>query len=91
MNMDATMKKKLQAVLDRVKEPETNMSVANLGLVERIRHSPERKTLTIFTNPVKPAPACCSITAGLLLSSTIRDLTKELEKEFPHLSVELAK
>jgi metal-sulfur cluster biosynthetic enzyme len=89
--MDSEMKKKLQAVLDRVKEPETNLSIADLGLVERIRHHPERRKLTIFTNPIRPAHACCTIIAGLLLSTTMKNLATELEKEFPELSVELAK
>ncbi len=83
------MKKRLQAVLDRVKEPETNLSLADLGLVERIRYLPRRKKLKVFLNPVRPAPACCSIMSGLILNTTLKNLAGALREEFPELAVEL--
>jgi len=84
------MKKKLQSVLDRVKEPETNMALSELGLVERFRFYPEQKKLSVFLNPLKPGKVCCAIISSLLLSSTIKDLMNELQKEFPDLHVERA-
>lgn len=87
--MDESMKRRLQAVLDRVKDPETDLSVADLGLVRRIRYLPEEQKLCVFLNPVRPAPACCSIMSGLLLNTTLHHLAQELRAEFPELSVEL--
>jgi len=84
------MKKRLQSVLERVKEPETNLFLSELGLVERFRYHAEQKKLTVFLNPVRPGKVCCSIIAGLLLSSTIKDLINELQKEFSDLYVEQA-
>lgn len=84
------MRQKLQAVLERVKEPETNLSIDRLGLVERIRHHPVRNRLFVFLNPLRPAPACCTIMSGLLLDSTKRSLKEELCKEFPGITVEFA-
>lgn len=82
------MKKKLQAVLERVKEPETNLAISELGLVERFRYHPEQKKLSVFINPIKPGKICCSIISSLLLSSTLKNLMNELQKEFPDLYLE---
>jgi len=88
--MDAIMKKKLQSVIERVKDPETNVAISELGLVERFRYYPEQKKLSVFLNPVRPGKVCCSIISSLLLSSTLKDLMNELQKEFPDFYLEQA-
>jgi len=88
--MDAIMKKKLQSVLERVKNPETNVAISELGLVERFRYHPKQKKLSVFLNPVRPGKVCCSLISSLLLSSTLKDLMNELKKEFPDLYLERA-
>ena len=90
MTMDSNMKKKIDAVLERVKEPESGLSIAELGLVERLRYSEKHKKLIIFTNPTKSPPGCCIIIAKLLQKATGKGLTKEFQKEFPDLSIEFA-
>ena len=84
------MKKKLQSVIERVKDPETNVAISELGLVERFRYYPEQKKLSVFLNPVGPGKVCCSIISSLLLSSTLKDLMNELQKEFPDFYLEQA-
>ena len=84
------MKKKLQSVIERVKDPETNVAISELGLVERFRYYPEQKKLSVFLNPVRPGKVCCSIISSLLLSSTLKDLMNELQKEFPDCYLEQA-
>jgi len=88
--MNTIMKKKLQSVLERVKDPETNVSISELGLVERFRYHPEQKKLSVFLNPVRPGKVCCSIISSLLLTSTLKNLMNELQKEFPDFAVERA-
>ena len=84
------MKKKLQSVIERVKDPETNVAISELGLVERFRYYPEQKKLSVFLNPVRPGKVCCSIISSLLLSSILKDLMNELQKEFPDCYLEQA-
>jgi len=84
------MKKKLQSVLERVKDPETNVAISELVLVERFRYYPEQKKLSVFLNPVRPGKVCCSIISSLLLTSTLKNLMNELQKEFPDFAVERA-
>ena len=84
------MKRKLEGVLDTVKEPETQLSIAELGLVEKISYSAEHKKLRVFLNDVNGNPhGCCTIIGSLLLSTTLDNLTEELQKEFPDLSFEI--
>jgi metal-sulfur cluster biosynthetic enzyme len=84
------MKQKIDHVLDRVKEPETGLSIAQLGLVERIRYNQEKKKLTVFSNNLQHNHHyCCTVLQGLLISGTFNALTEAFEKEFPDLSVEV--
>jgi len=87
--MEKRMIEKIDAVLDRVKEPESRLSIAQLGLVSKLRYSEKKRTLYVFTRGVKSSHHCCSmVIQGLLLSGTIKHLTEEFEKEFPDLSIE---
>ena len=88
--MDVIMKKKLQSVLERVKDPVTNVAISELRLVERFRYHPEQKKLSVFLNPVRRGKICCSIISSLLLTSILKDLMNELQKEFPDLYLEQA-
>jgi metal-sulfur cluster biosynthetic enzyme len=88
--MTSKMKQKIDAVLDRVKEPVTGLPVAQLGLVERLRYNESKRKLFVFLNAEnRRIPKCCKIIQGLLLSDIIKALTEEFNKEFPELSVEI--
>ena len=84
------MKAKIDSVLERVKEPESNLSIAQLGLVDKLRYNPTRKRLYIYTSPIRHnRKQCCTILQGLLISGTLNSLIAEFQKEFPDLAVEL--
>jgi len=87
--MKKEMIQKIDDILERVKEPESGLSIAELGLVERLRYSEKRSKLSIFTNPLETnRHYCCTIIQGLLISSTLKALSEEFQKEFPDLSIE---
>ena len=86
--MDSKMIEKIDAVLERVREPESGLSIAQLGLVERLRYSERRKKLYVFTRPIGSPPGCCIIIAKLLQTTTGEGLKREFQKEFPDLSIE---
>ena len=87
--MELEMTRKIEAVLEEVKEPESLLSIAQLGLVEKISYSAENKKLRVFLNSINPTHSCCTIIGSLLLSTTLKNLTEELQKEFPDLSIEI--
>jgi metal-sulfur cluster biosynthetic enzyme len=88
--MDSAMKVKIDRVLDTVKEPETGLSMAQLGFVQRVRYNPDRKKLIVLSCNLKPNhKSCCTVLQGLLISSTIISLTEAFQKAFPDLEVEV--
>lgn len=84
------MIKKIDAVLERVKDPESDLPISRLGLVKRIRYSEGEKKLFVFTEIYPHLPKCitCAAIATTIVSTIIRDLTVELQYEFPDLTVE---
>ena len=84
------MKEKIDQVLDTVKEPETGLTMAQLGFVERVRYNEQKKKLTVFSCNLKPNHKyCCTVIQGLLISGTINSLTDAFQKTFPELAVEV--
>lgn len=88
--MNPEMIKKIDAVLDRVKDPESGLPVSRLGVVERVRYSESLKKLYIFADFSSHMPRCsaCSAVAGLVVDRITRDLAVEFHAEFPDLDVE---
>lgn len=88
--MDAVMKEKIDRVLNTVKEPETGLTMAQLGFVERIRYIEDKQKLLIFSRNLKPNHKyCCTVMQGLLISGTVNSLTEAFQNAFPDLSVEV--
>lgn len=84
------MKEKIDRVLDTVKEPETGLTMAQLGFVERVRYNEEKKKLTVFSCNLKPnRKVCCTVMQGLLISGAHKSLTEAFQKAFPDLAVEV--
>lgn len=88
--MTPEMKSKIDAAMDRVKDPESNLPISQLGVVKRLRYNEEKKMLYVFTDFYSHLPKCvtCAAIANAIASTIIRDLHSELQKEFPHLSIE---
>lgn len=87
--MDAKMKQKIDAVLDRVTEPESGLSISRIGLVEKFRYVPAKKRLYVFRNPIGPSKGCCTILSNLLLDTTQGRLVRALEAAFPDLTIQI--
>jgi len=88
--MTPEMKSKIDSVLDRVKDPESNLPIAQLGVVKRLRYDEGKRALYVFTDFYSHLPKCvtCAAIARTIASTIIRDIKIELEKEFPDLSIE---
>jgi len=85
--MDDSMKQKIDRVLDKVKEPESGLSVGEIGLVQKLRYSASKRTLYVFRNQILPSKGCCTLISNMLLETTQKSLIEELEGAFPDLSV----
>lgn len=89
--MPPEMIEKIDRVLERVKDPESGLSIAQLGLVKRFRYREGEKKLFVFTEVYPHLPKCitCAAIAKTIVSTIFRDLTTELQREFPGLTVEI--
>ena len=88
--MDASMKEKIDTILDTVKEPETGLTMSQLGFVERIRYSEKQKKLTVFSCNLRAnQKLCCTVIQGVLISGTKNALAEAFQKAFPELAVEV--
>jgi metal-sulfur cluster biosynthetic enzyme len=88
--MDPQMTRKIGAILERVKDPESGLGIERLGIIERVRYNGEKQQMYIFTNFLGHRPNCpsCSGIALALMASIQRDLAQEFKKEFPELDIE---
>lgn len=87
--MDPEMIKRINALLDRVKDPVSGLSVSQLGIVRRVRYSEGSNTLYVFTDFESHLPDCRS---GSLIARDVaeriaRDLIVEFHLDFPGLDV----
>ena len=89
--MTPEMTKIIDSVLERVRDPASNLSIAQLGAVKKMHYAEEEKVLYIFTDLFSHMPKCvtCAALANTIIASAIiRNLTAELQKEFPGLAIE---
>ncbi|MCK5099702.1 MAG: hypothetical protein KAR45_16450 [Desulfobacteraceae bacterium] len=87
--IDDMMKQKLDTVLDTVKEPESGLSVGEIGLVQKFRYVSSKKKLYVYRNPIAPSKGCCTIMSNMLLATTQENLLDALKASFPELAIEL--
>ena len=87
--MTQTMIQKIDNVLDRVIEKESNLSVAQLGLVERIRYSEKQNKLYVFAKAIHSTHGCCTLLSLVQQSDTLQDLEGHFRKEFPEHWVQI--
>lgn len=83
------MIQKIDNVLDRVIEKESNLSVAQLGLVERVRYSEKQNKLYVFTKAIHSTHGCCTLLSLVQQSDTLQDLEEHFRKEFPEHWVQI--
>lgn len=83
--MDPEVKKKIDAALGRIKEPQSELPITDLGLVRNIRYSEKEMALEISLAVGYPSghcPACAAINS--VVEKTIERLVKEeFGREFP--------
>lgn len=87
--MDREMVRSIEAVLARVREPESNLAVGELGLVERFRLVADQGKLLVVVRGTANPKACCFVLAKVMEAAVLDRVRSELELEFPDLEVEL--
>jgi len=81
------VQEKLDAVLERVIDRQTDTPISEIGLVEKIRFLKSKRQLIVFCRRMQVDHACCMIFNNVSYDETLDDLRAELQKEFPGLFV----
>lgn len=83
--LDLAVRQKFDSVLDRLKEPQSELSFAELALVKKISYHEKEKTLVAYMDIPAPRLECmaCSAVNGFVVERLERDLKAALEAEFP--------
>ena len=85
--MENTIQEKIDGVLDRIKDPQTGMTIAQLGLVKKIRYVEKRRKLIVFFKRLGHGKACCAL-LNMAMLTDFENLIKEgLKVQFPDFSI----
>jgi metal-sulfur cluster biosynthetic enzyme len=90
--MNQEVQKKIDGVLERVKEQSSLLPVSELGLVRKVSCSEaDHKILIEMAGPGdNRACICAGLVGDMLRGSVERELQEEFKKEFAGFSVEFA-
>lgn len=87
--MDLEMQKKIDNVLAQIKEPQSELPIVDLGLVEKVTYSAQQKTLLVrlaIGTPRWQCPACSAIN-GVVKAGIVRRAQEAFEAAFPELKI----
>ena len=88
--MTALIQKKIDRVLDNIKDAQTGLSIAQLGVVGKVRHSEQHRKIIVFLNRLGNSKACCAALNMFMLADFEIAIKDGLKVEFPEFSVEIA-
>jgi len=74
--------------LDHIKDPQSGMTIAQLGLVGKIRYVKKTQKLIVFLNRLGKGKTCCAALNLVLLADFEKVIKDGLEAEFQKFSIE---
>ncbi|TXT42701.1 MAG: hypothetical protein FD137_2057 [Spirochaetes bacterium] len=89
--MDPEIKRRIDAALSRVKEPQSELPIVDLGLIHNINVNEIEKRIRLVLGIGTwrfQCPACSAIN-GVLKESITRRLREEFQAEFPDFAIEI--
>lgn len=93
MELPFDVREKFDAVLDGVIEPQSELSVAELGLVKKMTYYKDDRAIVVYMNyPAPDAGTCpaCSVATDMMKSTIECDLRAALLRAFPGWAVDFA-
>jgi hypothetical protein len=83
------MKKRIDEILDKVKIPESGLSLSQTNIIKKLRYVYSKKKLVVVKYPIHSEEGCCTLISNFLLNSVLKELCNELEEAFPGISIEI--
>lgn len=87
--MNPEIQKKIDAALARVREPQSELPIVDLGLVSNVRYSEKEKSIELrlaIGYAAGNCPACLAIN-GVVGAGIAHRAVEELQKEFPGFTI----
>jgi len=83
--VNSQVQKTIDSILEKVKEPETLRSVAELGLVKKVTLSDSAREILVTMDIAEPRLSCfvCSVVNEKIRDTIQQRLKAEFEQEFP--------
>lgn len=83
--LDSEIQKRIDSALAKVKEPQSDVPIVDLGLVNKVTYSAREKTLVVslaIGTPRFQCPACSAIN-GVVKQGIERRIVEKFSEEFP--------
>ena len=92
MELDTSIKAKFDAVLASVKEPQSELSLAELGIVKKFSYHAPEETIVAHLNFKTPSYECpaCFAANEFVINGIERNLRTALEMQFPGWKIRFA-
>lgn len=87
---DSPIQTKIDRILDRIKDSGSGLSLAQLGLVKKVRVSADKKKLILFLKGMSGSKTCCAIMNFTVLEDLESRMKQEFQREFPGFEIFLA-
>lgn len=87
--MDPEMKKRIDATLAQIREPQSDVPIVDLGLVQKLTYSEKENTLLLrlaIGYPPGECPACLAINE-VVKNGIVRRAREAFERAFPELTI----
>jgi len=92
MELDAAVRAKFDSILTRVKEPQSELSIGELGIVQKFTYHANEKTIIVhlnFRTSAYECPACFAVNE-FAISRIERDIKEAMETDFPSWTIQFA-
>lgn len=87
--MSPEMVQAIEQILETVREPESDLSVKDLGLVKKVTYSRNYSRIIVKTSFTSPRRTCmlCGIITATVQRTIMRELEEQFTRRFPDLII----
>ena len=83
------MQAKIDEIFNRVKVPESGLSLGESNIIEKLRFIESKNKLVVIKYPMHSPEGCCTLISNAMLNTVLMELREELESAFPRLTIEV--
>jgi len=91
MDLDRSVTEKFDQVLDEVVDPQSELTLSQLGLVKKFSYHEPEKTIVVHLNLKDATYECmaCAAVDGFVIEKLSREIRTAMEAKFPGWTIEV--